>query len=514
MNAWLPIVLAQRRLTSRWLFAFAALVCVGGGAAPAQSIEVHDLEAHAGDHIGQERRVTGRFKSASPERMLLVDSQIEFRLNKNAGRVGSNLRNVEVVGRLSRQADKLVFAVEHLTKARSEAEVFADKRRGILDGDYARLYVQCRWLRERADWYRDDALARLAAEHYRQAFRWEEEAAAKAHDPDRLRDLAERGLALGLETAEVDRIRHRAAWEALQKLVPADEAKLRKFAAGLAETWPTILEAGAPWTPDAREHLDAYLADPASAYAAASAEQRGPLRRALWLEVMGRALEAAAREDHLRLAELAREAERDLPERPELAQRLRLQDARRQARDPLSLSRGRALALHKELAELGHADEAQRLVSQWLGHQRRQLDAVDAEGYVRLAADYRELLGDDAAAGQLYLKALQIAPDFAEAETALRGLGYRKTSGVWQRKSGEKESEHHEETSPTGRGVRPGDTEQEVVRRLRRPDRITRTLSAGYLSELWIYDGPPRLLIYLKRSPGSPTARVVSLHTP
>lgn len=479
----------------------------------AETVEIHEFEAQADQHIGQQRTVLGRFKSANAQRMLLVDSQIEFRLSKTVGRIRSNLRHVEVTGRLNRVGQDLVFAVEHVTATRSEAEVFADRRQAILSGDFRRLYDQSAWLRKRAGWYQDDALARLAAENYRQAFGWEEEAAAKAHDVPRLRALADRGEQLGLEPSECDRIRHRAVWEKLLQTSSDAEPTLRALAEEITALWPQAGQAGSAWTEEDEAQVAAYLAEPAAKYAQATSPQRALLRRALWVEIMGRALEAAARGDAERLADLALEAERNLPERPEWNRRLRLQEARRLARTPQQLSRSKATALNKELVELGQPDEARRTLSQWLGHRRRALDAGDAEGHAQVAADYRELLQDDSAAAQLYLQALRAAPNFAEAEAALQTLGYRRIAGAWQRQT-QTATADQDVAEPQPRGIRPGDTEHDVIRGLRKPDRIARTLSAGYLSELWIYDGPPRLYIYLKRGPGAPAARVVSLTAP
>lgn len=493
--------------------AAAMLALCAAPAACAESLEVHEFEPHAAQHLGQQRTVLGRFKSANAQRMLLVDSQIEFRLSKNAGRIGSNLKHVEITGHLSQQGQGWTFAVERLSPARSETEVFNDRRRSILTGDYRRLYDLCAWLRKRAAWYQDDALTRLAAENYRQAFGWEEDAAVKAQDIAGLRELADRGESLGLAAAECDRIRHRAHWEKLRQTSSDAEPELRKLAEEVAALWPAAATAGDAWSSDNEQQVQEYLADPATAYAGAGAEQRTLLRRALWVEIMGRALEAAARADATRLAELAQEAADRLPERPEWNHRLRLQEARRLARAPQQLIRGKAVNLAKELTELGQGDEAQRMLSQWLGQRRRNLDVDDAEGHAQMAADYREFLQDDAAAAQLYLQALRAAPNFTAAETALQSLGYRRVAGAWQRQTQPAAGEENA-AEPEQRGVRPGDTEQEVIRRLRKPDRIARTLSAGYLSELWIYDGPPRLHIYLKRSPGSQTARVVSLAAP
>lgn len=481
--------------------------------AAAESLEVHELESQLAKYDGRQLTVVGRFKSANAQRMLLVDSQIEFRLSKTAGRVRSSFKNVEVTGRLSQDGKQWTLAVEHVAAAPGEAETFADRRKAILPGDYRRLYDLCAWLRSRAGWYHDDVLVRLAAEHYRQAFAWEEEALAKADDPSRLLDLAARGAQLGLEAAECDRIRHRALWIRLRQTPSDAEPELRRLAMEIAATWPRAADAGTAWTAEEEAVVATYMVDPLASYAQADAQRRPLLQRALWVEVMGRALEAAARSDAARLAELALEAEKSLPERPDWNRRLRLQEARRLARTPQDLTRGKAVALHHELTSLGQPDEAKRLLSQWLGQARRKLNADDAEGHAQLAANYLELLDDNDTAAQLYQLALRAAPEFAEAQAALQMLGYRRVAGAWQKavKSTDDEADSRQ---PEPRGVQPGDTEQEVVRRLRQPDRITRTLSAGYLSELWIYDGPPRLYIYLKRGPGSATARVVTLAAP
>ena len=59
-----------------------------------------------------------------------------------------------------------------------------------------------------------------------------------------------------------------------------------------------------------------------------------------------------------------------------------------------------------------------------------------------------------------------------------------------------------------------GDREQDVIRRFRRPDRISRTVSLDSISEQWIYQGPPALYIFLERKTKGGEAVVTGIHAP
>ena len=94
-------------------------------------------------------------------------------------------------------------------------------------------------------------------------------------------------------------------------------------------------------------------------------------------------------------------------------------------------------------------------------------------------------------------------PDFAAAADGLRRLGFELVGGTWR-----DAQELGSSSTETESFLRPGVSETEVVRRLRRPDRVTRTATRRGIIEQWTYAGPPALVVYLRRDAAGGVAAV------
>jgi hypothetical protein len=479
--------------------------------------EVHEVEAAPAAYLGRAISLVGRFDSAVNRHMRLVDSQIDFVLAPVTRKPPTDARHVRISGQLRRDGDNLRFDANYVTTTLSEADTFAARRVEIKPDDAQALYSLSSWTRVRGEWYNDRQLKRQSAESFRDAFRVEEDNIAGQGDSESLLAHAARGERLNLEASDVIRIRHRALWLSLA----ADQSATGAPAKGEVE-WHALAERIAGLLPGAKAPPDeaalpivaGYWDDPVAAYEAAEAPTRAAMHRALWSEAMVRGYQATRSADDHDAVALFEEARQTVPERAAWLREVEL--------DALDVRASRLGALSRpELDELRAAydrlDEHQRAVNvsnAWLAARRDALVQNDADGRIRLAEAYRQLASDDASAAALYVEALSISPNLPEARRGATELGYRKMFGRWQHPDQLSEAERIEWQREQEGRIEPGDSETDVVRRFRRPDRISRTITSSALVEKWIYDGPPPLEIFLRRRVAGGEAIVTAVASP
>lgn len=493
-------------LLAAWVGCVLTVCC--GAAQPSNRMEVHQLEAHADDWLAQQVHVTGRFDSASADRVRLVNSKIDFQLERATRRIHSGTKRLEMVGTLSRRGTQLIFKVTSMRELPSESKEFRDRRAGIAAGQFEELYDLAQWAHERGDWYSDAALEKLARAADLQAFDWEVDRAAERSDVKGMLTLAERAEELERPQSDILQIRHRALWVARRTLPKNDpqaaEALARRASQLLPETQTEL-------TPELLATLGDYLQSPIATYADANAEQMAQMHRAFWVDLMSQAMQMHAATGSAP-GELANRTQRLLPERPDLWRRFRLAELDGQAQRPGALTRGKMISVRDGFRELELTEQAAAFVDAWLAEQRVTLAGDDAEAHLQLAADFRSLVGDEATAAVLYQQALSISPDLPEARDGLREIGYDLIEGRWQLVSAIDSGAMRDQRQQRRGELGVGDSEAEVLRRFPSPDRVARTVSGTSIIEQWIYDGPPSFYIYLRRDVTSPQAKVIATH--
>ncbi len=471
-------------------------------------MEVHQLEANADRWLNKQVYVTGRFASASADRVRLTNSEIDFHLERASRRIHSGTERLEMVGSLNRKGRKLTFEVSSVRELPSEMKEFNEKKKKIAAGDHAELYELIRWAQERSEWYGDKRLKRLTEEASLQAFDWEVDEAARRGDVGEMLSLAQEAEEQERSPTDVLQIQHRAVWVARDSLPEADARAVEALATQASEMLP---EMDKPVSVEQLAALSEYLKSPVESYAKATEEQVAQMHRALWVSLTVEAM-------LLRLAgdadpgELAMRVQRLVPERPDLWRRFRLAELDGMAADPDLLTRGGLISVRDGYQQLELPERAAAIVDRWLAEQRLSISGDDAEGHLQLAADYRSLVGDESAAAELYQQALGIEPDLSEAREGLQELGYDLVDGQWQLVE-ELDAATMRDRRRERRGeLGVGDSEAEVLRRFPAPDRIARTVSGTSIIEQWIYDGPPSFYIYLRRDGASGRARVIATH--
>ncbi|MEZ6068855.1 MAG: hypothetical protein R3C10_01015 [Pirellulales bacterium] len=512
-----------------WVYvALAVLTFAGAVALPLREVraeieypDVHEVEADPAAYLGRTVSLVGRFDSLANGHMRLVNADMDVVLAAGARRPPGGVVHLRMTGRLRREGDGLRLDVTYLTTAPSEAETFATRRQETADDDVDALYALSRWARQRGDWYNDRQLQRLSAQAFREAFRAEENRIAVDGDAAALLAHADRGQQLGLEASEVNRLRHRALWMLMRDdrgqtdglngaRLSRSEAEWQQVAAQIAELLPGADQPPAPPGPQPEA---AYWNDPAGSYEAADGPMRRAMHRALWSEAMVRGYDASRNSDDHDAVALWEEARTMVPERVEWLNERELEALDARAARGGELSRNELEEIRASYASLGREDRADEVTRVWLKTQRDALAAGDADGRVRLAEAYRALSGDDRSAG-VVCRGVGNRRICRRARRGANELGYRKILGRWRHPDELTEAERAEwEREQQGR-IEPGDRERDVVRRFRRPDRVARTVTSSGLVEKWIYEGPPRLEIFLRRGASGGEAVVTAVATP
>ncbi|MGD9644217.1 MAG: hypothetical protein AB7U73_00805 [Pirellulales bacterium] len=465
--------------------------------------EVHEVEASPDEFLERPISLTGRFSAFSAGRMRLVDSGIDFRVLPVAGVVRHAMTHVELTGRLLRTSDGLAFDVTAISAIAPEARRFAERRASLHAPQFAALYELSRWARERGKWYGDEPLLELAWGSYREAFGWQEEETARIGDAEKLLALAARGESLGLEAAEATRIRHRALWLKAAMLPIAQPVARRQLAAEVRELLPGTEE---PLTVDVEFPRTEYERQPVEMYANLGGEDRLRAHRALWSRLVGQAVEDEARQPGANLVALVDETRSILPDHPQLLQRLEKQYWTERTAQPERMTRSDLERARAAWIRLGEDARATELTTIWLGLQLERLTPGDAEARLRLARDYLELAGDRNAAILLAREAAQLSPELGEAAALLEQLDFALVDGQWQPIDELAGATSGDDASGF---VQPGDSEAAVREKLRPPDRVTRVAGRGWIQEQWIYNGPARFSIFLRRTPATGLAVVV-----
>lgn len=506
----------MKRLAQRpspvWQVALVVACLAGVGPATplaAEVLEVHELSARLADYGRGRLTIVGRFRSAAAGTIRLVDSALVCRLAPTARLPRPAPPHLELSGHFEPEGSEWVFLVEHAGRAPSEAQEFAARRGRIAADNPGSLYALATWARRRANWYRDAELEGLGVAAAREGLDAQIRPAHVRRDAARLLWLAQWAEWGGWEPEAIQSLRHEALALALARSEPPTPVAWRREARRVRRWLPGTDGA---WPPEQAFDQASYLADPLTAYGQLPRELRPRAHRLLWSECVEREILAEAAQPRADLLELAARAERDLPDRPELPRDLRLREARGWAARPQELTRGRLLEIAARLTEAGQAAEAEAAIQDWLAAERRRLTARDALGRMRLAEDYRALAHDDATAGRLALEAWDLSPELARAAKLLAELGYQRLGSRWQRP--EQLTPSQLQAVRSGRAasaVTVGASEQTVVERLRRPDRVARTVTGRQITEQWIYEGPPRLDLYLRRPPGGGSATVFAI---
>jgi len=419
---------------------------------------------------------------------------------------------VSVQGRLVREESRLYVDVTSLDLQSSDLERL-DKAVGSLPArDFANRKAWASWALKRASDFQDEPLRRRAEAVEAEALRIEAEAKRVGVDaPREWLDLAQEARRRKVAEPAPSALAHRAFRAMLADATAPDDLKrLREEIERFFPEAPN--DQAASSAPNLAAWVEKYVADPAGAYKEAPAPARKALDRRLWVDATVKLLESQVAGDLASSLKLVDQAEKLVPERPELIPKLVEKAEALARRDLRSLRLDEVKAVGSLLKDrTGRADSALEFYRDWLSAQRGRLAETDAEGRVTLAARYEELLHDDQSARELLERAWKIAPGAPVVADAFRLRGYRRVGENWTKDAPAAEAAAPGSAASSDQSL-IGKTPEEVRAILAtRPTSQSFVGTKGRLVQQWMFlDTRQRRLVNFLHRPGEPRPRVVS----
>jgi hypothetical protein len=499
-----------------WLLTAIAMIAAG------PTIRLADLPNRP-DLVGREITVEARDPHYSFTReggwneVDFPGSPVLFRLPPTPGVVAAPRKPavLRVEGVLVREGKRLVLQATRAENLPSDDDRLKQGVAALSPRDRENREAWARWAIARAEEYQDEALRARALAVRGEALRIEADSLSDRQVEERLK-LAERARSEGIPPPEPRILAHRAIRALLATATDAPTLtaladRTRKFFEGTPRPSNPARAEAATLGPAAAN-------DPEGVYRAASPDVRIALDRALLADVLEKALRAELAADPKRGVELADRAERDIPDRPELARSLRR--AGLDAADVGTLRLAEVKQRAEQYRGLGMDDQAKDLLKRWLENQRaHRLSPSDVEGRLLLASQYEGLIGDGVSAGALLIEAARLDPGSREVIDALRRRGFRKVGDSWEPPTSAIAIDDTANAGEDAVSMRRsadalvGLTRDEVRTQLGKPDHVARVLSQGQLLEQWIYRAegvrPGRYLDFLVK-PGSGVPTVVA----
>ncbi len=232
-----------------------------------------------------------------------------------------------------------------------------------------------------------------------------------------------------------------------------------------------------------------FARDPVGAYRAASARDRLRMNRAFWSEVHTAALDIWAKERNRDPMQLADRIDRELPEQHARADALRGGALDSRLADVVHLTRDDLLELSEQFQHRGQPEKAVQAKRAWV---KAKEDRLTKEGrpsdFLQAAHEYQSLLDDNESAARLLLEASKNAPDVKEISSQLERMGFKRVGGKWLTAAevAALPGDPFQKAAEAGRYT--GMTREQIRKTYGAPDSRTRIVSAGKISEVWIYD--------------------------
>jgi len=509
---------------------FAALV---GAAYPASTtaqelVWVSELESNP-KLIGREVVVEGIFQGhvgTNLDQIKLKNcnvKKIEFRLGPEVDRnFSSNMRWIRLTGKLTLADGKLVMRVSSWSKINTtDEDRFQDVAQTIGATDHRAWMELADRTARLAEFYDDKALRALVREARASGFR-AEEAGLRSNQTDELLALAGRAATVGVDAEESRRMRHKALRWQFDRIVEsnAKASEWVKLADRIAELLPG---ANVPLKPADVDAVNKYRAAPIEAYDM-TLRIRPMADREFWIEAITRSLRSASEQPSADIEQLAADAERLLPDRPELGRELLKKWAESEAARIESLPPASQVLRLADVFKnkLGDRQRAQEVIRLWLDTRRKRLSAKDADGRVRLAKEYRARLEDNETARTLLLDAVRIESDLPEAAEQLKSLGYVKGPSGWIPSSDPSLHTRPEVTDRSGdrllkKDMTPAQVKEILAGEPKPEDKIRFTDrdkdGRRIVVEQWTYRGARDLCVSFRINSAS-DIRVIAINTP
>jgi hypothetical protein len=399
--------------------------------------------------------------------------------------------NARVLGTLRSDDGRLVFDVSAIELLPADSDRLEHEIAKLRPEDFSSRRNWALWAEKRGKELGDPKLEARGVVLEGEAL-WLE---AGRPDADNL-GLVARSVGRPIPESVRKALAHRGFRDRFAKASSATE--LDALARQIETTLPASSDAKASVSIDST-WLAAYAKEPADAYRDAPQAVQAAFDRRLLADTIQRSIERQIEASPIDAARLAEVASERLPDRPEVAERLRKQALVESEGRVTSMRQAEVEELARKFREQGDKDRADRLIRSWLGDRRKtRLSASDAEGRILLAASYDKMLGDRATSGDLLREALAIEPQSKAAVDALLRMGFRKGDTGWYDPTAAKAAPTDLDDVATNRN--PGRISSDAADSLKgltraqvrsrlggKPDLIVRSASQGRGVEQWIY---------------------------
>lgn len=477
--------------------------------AAVRRLTIQELNESDSKFVGAEIAVEGRVAVIGAKSLQFRNCTIPFRSEEELTVNGRKPANAEVTGEMTHEVGRYVFQIRSLQVLPSDLETFVERKRRIrTESPPATWYTLADWAEQRGNFYKDHELLARADEARRQGVHLERQSARDR--PRELLALAERVKKMDLPDSVRGSIVHEAYHALWKDSRTSPPEKLEPLAKELADNLPGSLD---PLRVSETKLVGEYVAKPLEVYDAADDATRRKLHRFLYAEVLQRFLNAKLAVDASNGFEVADLIEKQIPEHHSLAESLRDKALASRAAEIEKLPRRELLALRDQYLAREQPKQAEQVVESWLTLRRRRLAPDDTEGLLQLADEYRTLLKRADMADRLLLEAWQRnpAPEVAEQ---LQRYGYRQKDGKWLTLAefNARPEERLEQALREGR-IEKGMTGRQVRRGLGEPLSLTRTATAGQVSEIWSYSqiDKTRLTVHLVKRRGQEDLHVIEV---
>lgn len=464
--------------------------------------------------IKQTLTLEGRISSIAPTGFRLRNCAVTFQSanGKPLPNLPRKTRTVTITGYLVPDGKRFEFHVTGLKERPTDVEIYKSKKRAIPVGKPEAWYALGSWTRERASFYQDDELHKLAIDAFRTGVISEKELLA-GDDWNGLLKLAAKVKALEISgpfSGSWVFEAHRRRWMAYRKSGKPTFVDVIK---PLPEDLPgslTSLE-----SPDKKLAAD-YAKDPLGSYRKATPAQRPQLHRMFYVEIRLHEILRTALADGSNGLVIAKQIEDAIPERDDLARYHQERGLAHQLKNAGTLNRAEAISFAEMYRDRKEPKKANEVLKRWLKSRIAKRRGDGPFGLLLLADDYEKLLGDKktafAFANEAYLK----NPHAKGISERMSRMGYTLRNGRWVIDDGAVAGVAKPAEKPEKDPITLGMTQKQVREIMfGAPDSITRVATKRTVHEIWVYGtrAQTRQAIHFKRQYLEPPAqaRVVNV---
>ncbi|WP_437205159.1 hypothetical protein [Planctomicrobium sp. SH664] len=485
------------------------------GVARAEATSIQDFLATKSNWprlVNTSWTLEGRYGLITKTEIRFAKCSMKFVLGPDVTKPRTTGSVIEVTGRLIQEGDQFVFQVDSMRNRSNDLETTRLKRGELDSQDPEKWYRLAAWVRNRAEFYEDDALRKEAQDLDNNGIQTEFRNIG-TRDAQALANLVQKARTLNSDPQLIEAIVHDGVLARLAEARSAafDDAKYAAILVAISRDLPGSLQ---PLQRDVSVLADHYRAQRHEVYRGAEEAQRRELNRLLYVEVAAERILHGARADGSNGFDIAAAIAADLPERKDLIEQYQNLAIGYQLARLDVMPRGQMLELAERLDKMGRTEAVREIKEKWLIAREPAMRGDGARGLSELAEQWLALLNDRESAARFFIAATKVSPDYQPAVKWLNDNGYRLFKGEWLPES----QVPPKPVSPIDLAIQEGRVEIGMTDAQVRaalgdePTTLTRIVSLGKVTEFWIYERQG-ILVHLNRRTRAEPSRVSSVES-